>query len=84
LRAAEARLSISAYLRQCVLDVDAMRMFVDKISAELQATASAPHAAFAPALLSAHAAIAHSTLVRPMLPGILARPFAAIRRLFSR
>lgn len=76
-RAAEARLSVSAYLRQCALDVDAMRIFVEKISAELQASTAAPHAAFQPALLAAHAAA-------PRAPGLLTRCARALRRLFSR
>lgn len=76
-RAADARLSVSAYLRQCVLDVDAMRIFVEKISAELQQTASATHPAFDPALLP-------SLPDQRRLPTLFTRCSRAIRRLFSR
>jgi hypothetical protein len=83
MRAAESRLSVSAYLRQCVLDVDAMRVFVEKISAELHATAAAGTSSqrqrCEPALLPTSTPAAHHPF-----PGFITRYHAAILRLFSR
>ena len=78
MRAAESRLSVSAYVRQCLLDVDAMRAFVEKISAELHATAATDPFTTEPAQLhtSAIAAPRHS-------PNFIARCRNAVRRLFS-
>ena len=80
-RAAEARLSVSAYLRQCVLDVDAMRIFVEKISAELRANAAAgtssPHPVVEPAQLPAPAP-------HHARPGLVGRCYDAIVLALSR
>ncbi len=65
MRAAESRLSVSAYVRQCVLDVDAMRIFIDKISAELHATAASAPFTGEPAQLHS-AAIAAPRIRRPI------------------
>jgi hypothetical protein len=75
-RAAESRLSVSAYVRQCVLDVDAMRIFVEKISAELHSTPAAGPFTSEPALLDTSAAHRYS-------PTFLARCYHAVLRLLS-
>ena len=78
MRAAESRLSVSAYLRQCVLDVDAMRIFVEKISAELHATAASGPFTSEPAQL--HSARHRRSSQRPQLhqPGAARRPPPAL------
>jgi hypothetical protein len=78
MRAAESRLSVSAYLRQCVLDVDAMRVFVEKISAELHATAAAPIQSTESTLLPIR------TPAPRAFPGLFAKCFKAFHRLLSR
>jgi hypothetical protein len=78
-RAAESRLSVSAYLRQCVLDVDAMRVFVEKISTELHATAAASTYPAHPAQLPRAVDAA-----RHKFPGFVAAAFSAVRRMVSR
>jgi len=76
-RAAEARLSVSAYLRQCVLDVDAMRIFVEKISTELQSSAAAgPQYASEPVQL-----LTGSPAAPRAFPNFVARCCNAVRRL---
>jgi hypothetical protein len=80
-RAADARLSVSAYLRQCVLDVDAMRIFVEKISAELRANADVN--AFSRPVVPPTLLPAHTPAARRTAAGFLARGLDAFYRLFS-